>query len=345
MAEDLSDKLRNFKLSDKEEKGLEISEADFETKEDKEKILQGKSWTFDGQYILLKDWKPEAQVFTEEDEKVQIWVQIHNLPLHWLTLELGLKIGGVIGKVVNVQVPSAESSNGHIMKVQVELNLREPIPRGTKIKLGTHNRWVSFRYENLQSFCFYCGLIGHIDKNCHSKKDDLANNVLNMGQYGEWLKVGPSFFSESKSYKSSSSGGGGEGDTDKSSNQVLRLECPRVSAGETSWRGDPVQPNQNSTQRGVDKIGQEGSGSESRIHSDPIDLNVCQSTLETVERESQLVEVEVQPAPMDNRSSSKRRKPILRRLEDNSLKVSANMDVDADGENFESVGVKSVSCL
>ncbi|CAA0837110.1 Unknown protein [Striga hermonthica] len=74
----------------------------FQNDEDRAKVLQGKTWTFDGQYILLKNWSPEGVDFSEEDEKVQLWVQIHQLPLHWLGYESGIMIGKLIGKVLDV---------------------------------------------------------------------------------------------------------------------------------------------------------------------------------------------------------------------------------------------------
>ncbi|CAA0817405.1 Unknown protein [Striga hermonthica] len=396
MAEDLTDKLRKFKLSEKEEKGLEISNVDieegmkecqlsllgkiygekkanynglkatlnniwvtknqffiknigpnlfqftFQSKEDKERILQGKSWTFDGQYILLKDWKPENQEFLEEDEKVKIWVQIHDLPLHWITKDLGLKKGGIIGRVVDVLVPSAESSNGHILKVQVELNLREPIPRGTKIRLGAENRWVSFRYENLQSFCFYCGLVGHIDKNCLAKKNDLARNVLNLGQFGEWLRGGPTYFSESKSYRSSASGDLSEKDSKKSPSQGTDDEGPQEREGGTPWIGNFPQSEQTRDRDVGGMVETPAKGKEIRITPDPLPSAENHTTLKLVESDTQLVEVDVQPVPSINRDISKRKKPIVRKLRVPVPNESASMEVDRDKTPGESDRVRLV---
>ncbi|CAA0811291.1 Unknown protein [Striga hermonthica] len=54
----------------------------FQCEEDKDKILQGKTWSFDDQYILLKQWHADKLNFTADDEVIKIWVQIHNMPLH-----------------------------------------------------------------------------------------------------------------------------------------------------------------------------------------------------------------------------------------------------------------------
>ncbi|CAA0835202.1 Unknown protein [Striga hermonthica] len=159
----------------------------FQNDEDRAKVLQGKTWTFDGQYILLKNWSPEGVDFSEEDEKVQLWVQIHQL--HWLGYESGIKIGKLIGKVLDVYIPVGASQQGNIIKVLVEVNLKEPLVRGAFIKLGGDSRWVDFKYENLQTFCFYCGLISHSERHSLVKKKDskegsVSANSSGMGEKG-----------------------------------------------------------------------------------------------------------------------------------------------------------------
>ncbi|CAA0830121.1 Unknown protein [Striga hermonthica] len=57
----------------------------FQTEEDRKKVLEGKAWTFDGQYLLLKEWSAENNDYTEEEHKIELWVQIRDLPLHWVT--------------------------------------------------------------------------------------------------------------------------------------------------------------------------------------------------------------------------------------------------------------------
>ncbi|CAA0825772.1 Unknown protein, partial [Striga hermonthica] len=168
--------------------GQNLFQFIFKSKEDKQKILRGRSWNFDGQYLLLKEWTTSVSD-CKEDEKVDTWIQIHNLPLHWVSHDTGLKIGRLFGKVLDVYVPDSGSIHGRIIKVLVELRLDEPILRGANINLGHESCWVDFRYEGLQTFCFYCGRIGHSERSCDKKKDDIVRNALKPGQFGEWLRA------------------------------------------------------------------------------------------------------------------------------------------------------------
>ncbi|CAA0819886.1 Unknown protein [Striga hermonthica] len=99
----------------------------FQSEEDRDKILKGKAWSFEGQYIVLNKWDPRSLEIIEEEEVVRLWVQIQNLPLHWTTADSGLKIGRKIGKVIDVQAPGIGNTVEQNIRVLVELKLREPI--------------------------------------------------------------------------------------------------------------------------------------------------------------------------------------------------------------------------
>ncbi|CAA0827174.1 Unknown protein [Striga hermonthica] len=84
--------------------GYNLFQFVFQSEEDKNKIFLGKTWSFDGQYIILKEWSTNS-INWEEEAKVDLWVQIHGLPLHWITEDTGLKIGKLFANVKDVFVP------------------------------------------------------------------------------------------------------------------------------------------------------------------------------------------------------------------------------------------------
>lgn len=72
------------------------------------------------------------------------------------------------------------------MLVEVELN--KPLIRGTYVRFEGERKWVMFKYEQLPLFCFYCGKIGHGERNCQKKMLDAKNANLMEGQFGEWMR-------------------------------------------------------------------------------------------------------------------------------------------------------------
>ncbi|GER38816.1 RNA-directed DNA polymerase (reversetranscriptase)-related family protein [Striga asiatica] len=176
----------------------------FHAEEDKAKVLRGKNWSFDNQYLLLKEWKKGETDFKDEELKVALWVQVHNLPLHWISEETGAKIGKVFDRIHDIAIPGAGSVNGKIVRILADINVLEPLPRGTFITLASEELWIDFRYENLLTFCFYCGRVGHNDRGCDLKKADIHNSSLSLGQYGEWLRGSYGGMFEPKEKRSSS---------------------------------------------------------------------------------------------------------------------------------------------
>lgn len=71
----------------------------------------------------------------------------------------------------------------------VEVDLINPLLRGTNIKLGTERIWVDCKYEMLPTFCHYCGRIGHPERLCEHKMADSEKSVMSERQYGDWLRA------------------------------------------------------------------------------------------------------------------------------------------------------------
>ncbi|KAL8481624.1 hypothetical protein ACS0TY_027940 [Phlomoides rotata] len=59
------------------------------------------------------------------------------------------------------------------MRVRVELDVKQPLKRFKKIRMGNGSSMVvTFKYERLHLFCFICGRLGHSESFC----DDLFNS-------------------------------------------------------------------------------------------------------------------------------------------------------------------------
>ncbi|KAK6141805.1 hypothetical protein DH2020_024455 [Rehmannia glutinosa] len=158
--------------------GQNLFQFVFASQEDKLKVLGGKSWSFENQYLILREWYDNILDHVESFTSVDLWIQVWNLPYHWITMETGRKIGIKFENILDVLIPKLGSSKGRCIKVLVEIDLAKPLLRETFIKLREESRWVDFKYENLQGFCSYCGVVGHLDKLCQKKRDDTKKNTL-----------------------------------------------------------------------------------------------------------------------------------------------------------------------
>ncbi|KAK6131755.1 hypothetical protein DH2020_034552 [Rehmannia glutinosa] len=168
--------------------GKNLFQFVFKTQSDKKKVLGGKVVNYGSQYLILKEWNDKDDFGPESFTHVDLWVQIWNLPSHWLCADSGIRIGEIFSSVSDVVIPELSNYKGRCIKILVSIDLTKPLLRGTFIKLGEKSVWVEFKYENLMTFCFYCGRVGHFEKACCFRKDDISYKSLKEGQYGDWIR-------------------------------------------------------------------------------------------------------------------------------------------------------------
>ncbi|CAA0819552.1 Unknown protein, partial [Striga hermonthica] len=161
----------------------------FQSREDKQKVANGINWSFENQYLVLKEWQHGISSKHSYFQDLNIWVQVTNTPINWLSTEVGLKIGKVFKNVKNVVLANAGNHGGKYLRLLVIVNLNEPLPRVANIGLGDQTAQVGFKYENLQNLYHYCGIIGHLDRSCSKRISDINSNSLKEGQYGDFLKA------------------------------------------------------------------------------------------------------------------------------------------------------------
>lgn len=161
----------------------------FSRKEEMDRVLLKRPWHFDNQILVLQPWKPQLKQDDASFRRCSMWIHIKGLPNHWVSKEVGWKIGKLFIHCRNVVIPESGSRSGRLMKILVDIDLGKPLMRGTKIKLEEELLWVDFTYEKLPTFYFYCGIIGHQEKNCDTKCEDAEHQTIVEGQYGEWMRV------------------------------------------------------------------------------------------------------------------------------------------------------------
>ncbi|CAA0832556.1 Unknown protein, partial [Striga hermonthica] len=161
----------------------------FQSREDKDRVAGGSNWSFENQYLILSEWARGINTNHPCFKEIKLWAQVTNLPLNWLSTEVGLKIGTVFEEVSNVVIANTGSHGSKFLRLLVTLNLDEPVPRIANIRLGEDVVSVGFKYEKLMSLCHYCGKIGHLDRTCQIRIQDIKSKQLREGQYGDWLRA------------------------------------------------------------------------------------------------------------------------------------------------------------
>jgi hypothetical protein len=154
----------------------------------KRKALEEGPWMFDGDALIMEDFDASKTTDEYEFASVPIWIRVANLPLGKLDKDTGETIGNKVGEFIEVELGEDGMAKGKVLRVKVRLNIKKPLMRGVLVQIGEEKteRWCPLEYEFLPSFCWTCGVIGHVDRGC--------SIILKKGekqQYGEWLKFKP----------------------------------------------------------------------------------------------------------------------------------------------------------
>ncbi|KAK4713341.1 hypothetical protein R3W88_019248 [Solanum pinnatisectum] len=194
MADEITDRLDKFILTEEEKDSIEIDLQDImSSMENCEVSLLGKVIA-DKQVSVLglkntndaglgKSCWSESLTGREESFSVCFSIQrrhekVWNISLHWISYEVGSKIGHALGGTSDVAIPENGSKDGRHICLKWKIN-----------KDGVEEKWVEFRFENLPYVCYYYGILGHIEKSCILCEEYVQNGNVKRDQFGIWMRA------------------------------------------------------------------------------------------------------------------------------------------------------------
>ena len=73
--------------------------------QDRERILMGGPWIIDNQILVLREWEARIEDKDKAFRLAPLWVQIWDLPIHWISKTAGRKIRSIFSEVREVIIP------------------------------------------------------------------------------------------------------------------------------------------------------------------------------------------------------------------------------------------------
>jgi hypothetical protein len=99
------------------------------------------------------------------------------------------RLGSTLGRVEQVEDFAEGRGGGNFIRVRVQVDVTQPLCRGRKIWLGgEQDQWVSFKFERLPIFCYWCGHISHDDRDCPIWLNSRGQLKPETQEYGLWLR-------------------------------------------------------------------------------------------------------------------------------------------------------------
>lgn len=113
---------------------------------------------------------PRSMLF----EEINIWVQLHNIPLAFMHEELLSKLGRQIGQVVELDRGEDGAFLGRFARIQVQMNIK-PLRKCVRISAmkDEEDAIILLVYERLPDFCYHAGgliiLVGIVTMNLQTR--------------------------------------------------------------------------------------------------------------------------------------------------------------------------------
>ena len=123
----------------------------------------------------------------------------------------------------------------------MKIDIRKPLRRGILVEGedGEEDCWCPIKYEFIPNFCYSCGCLGHVEKEC----DSCVELEAGCRQFGEWMRVTPSRWKgqgdqRNKWSEGRNSGSGKVGRSKENSKTSLVLDQGRLQSSSLKTSAD-----------------------------------------------------------------------------------------------------------
>lgn len=159
---------------------------EFKSPIDRRRALFDGPWHFFKNLVLFQEpsgFQNASEVLFDE---FSLWVQLHNLPVAFMHPNILRRLGEQIGKVEEVDVGEGGCYLGRFARIRVTRKLSLPLQKCLWVSTeeATDDIIIILVYEKLPDFCFACGRIGHVLRDCEDVEAPKDNP-----SFGNWLRA------------------------------------------------------------------------------------------------------------------------------------------------------------
>ncbi len=101
-----------------------------------------------------------------------------------------MALASILGAVEQVLEGDDEQGREGCIRARVRLDIHEPLCLGQKAhRADGKELWISFKYERLPNYCYWCGRLTHAEKDCELWLRSKGTLRRESQQYGAWLRA------------------------------------------------------------------------------------------------------------------------------------------------------------
>ncbi|XP_020704682.1 uncharacterized protein LOC110115708 [Dendrobium catenatum] len=149
----------------------------FKREEAFEEIISGGPWFVNGHIVGMEKWTPGFSPSSLKGLTSPVWIRLPQLPLQcWDKVNVA-RIASMVGVPMMLDGNMFQWGRREFARICVRVKLDKPLPLGVWVDSMAGRFFQNVEYEKISSFCFDCGMIGHVKMECKKSKPLLKDQV------------------------------------------------------------------------------------------------------------------------------------------------------------------------
>ncbi|KAK4424806.1 hypothetical protein Salat_1674200, partial [Sesamum alatum] len=180
-------------LTEEEESGLVVPTRFWHTEPKSQGYYVGYCSLFvayDKNLLILAPVDPADNPSLVDLTFSDFYVHIHGLSLGKMTKEVCEFIGSRLGKFRGADLDAEGVTWGSYVRIRVGIDVYKPLQGALKLRIVLGNeQLITFTYERLPSFCYFCGCLGRLYRQCELQFNDDFSDPEEYTPFGPWLRA------------------------------------------------------------------------------------------------------------------------------------------------------------
>lgn len=130
----------------------------FESRVDYNMVLRQGPWHYNYYMVAMREVLDDTPLRRDSLTSIIFWLQIGNIPPKQRKVSVANMFAEHVGQVLELDMPNGVSRYPYL-RAKVAIDIRDSLPKETELEYKQVVDKVTFRYERLQSFYYWCGLI------------------------------------------------------------------------------------------------------------------------------------------------------------------------------------------
>ncbi|KAK4428993.1 hypothetical protein Salat_1199300 [Sesamum alatum] len=140
--------------------------------------------------LVLKVLEDDDDPASTDLDWADFSIHVSGLSIGRISRSMAEFIGNQLGRFKDVELDSRGQLWGSSLRIRVGLDVTKPLRRILKLHttMGAEMT-LTFTYERLPNFCYWCGQLGHIMKFCECQHEPGFDDKQDPFPFGPWLRA------------------------------------------------------------------------------------------------------------------------------------------------------------